>query len=101
MKLNEIEVGGRYIAQVSGRLTVVKVIDIKQVPPASWSSRGSWRTLIIAVNEATGRRITIRSPQRLLAVVDRGCKFCSQAFNRPAGNFTCSYCQRVWQAAAG
>jgi hypothetical protein len=32
--------------------------------------RDTWRTLIIAVNEATGRRITVRSPQRLRTRVD-------------------------------
>jgi len=65
LKLNEIQIGGRYAAKVSGRVVPVRVTEIKQIPPASWSSRSAWRTLIIAVNEATGRQITIRSPQRL------------------------------------
>ena len=34
-------------------------------PVARTLRRDAWRTLIIAVNESTGRRITIRSPQRL------------------------------------
>jgi transposase len=42
--------------------------QVRQIPPASWSSRASWQTLIYAANEATGRKITIRSPQRLRAL---------------------------------
>jgi hypothetical protein len=71
LKLSDVEVGGRYTAKVSGRIEVVQVTEIKQVPPASWSVRDTWRTLIIAVNEATGRRITIRSPRRLRTRVDQ------------------------------
>jgi hypothetical protein len=70
MKLKDIEVGGRYEAKVSGSVQVVRVVELKQIPPASWSTTGAWRTLIYAVNEATGRRITIRSPQRLRAKVE-------------------------------
>jgi hypothetical protein len=65
MKLKDIEVGGRYEAKVSGRVQVVRVVELKQIPPASWSARDAWRTIIIAVNESTGRKITVRSPQRL------------------------------------
>lgn len=67
MKLDDIQIGGRYIAKVSGRLVTVRVIQIRKVPSPSWSSRSAWRTLIEATNEATGRTITIRSPQRLRA----------------------------------
>jgi hypothetical protein len=70
MKLNEIEVGGRYLAKVSGKTQVVRVVELRAMPPASWSSRSAWRTLIYAVIDATGRKITIRSPQRLRARVD-------------------------------
>jgi len=69
MKLNDIQIGGRYQAKVSGRLVTVRVTEIKQIPPASWSARSAWRTLILAVNESTGRPITIRSPQRLRAAI--------------------------------
>ena len=62
MKLKDIQIGGRYVAKISGRLAVVRVTELKEVP-AFASDR--WKTLIYAVNEATGRRITIRSPQRL------------------------------------
>jgi len=65
MKKSEVVVGGRYVAKVSGRLVAVRVVDIREIPPAEWSSRSAWRTRILAVNEATGRTITIRSPQRL------------------------------------
>ena len=70
MKLAEVVVGGRYTAKVSGSLQVVRVTELKEIPPPSWSARGAWRTLIYAVNETTGRRITIRSPQRLRAKVE-------------------------------
>jgi hypothetical protein len=70
MKLNEIEVGGRYLAKVSGRTQVVRVVELRAMPPASWSPRSAWRTLIYAVNEATGRKVTIHSPQRLRARVE-------------------------------
>jgi hypothetical protein len=69
MKLSEVEVGCRYTAKVSGGICTVRVTELKEVPPASWSTRGAWRTLIYAVNEASGRKITIRSPQRLRAKV--------------------------------
>ena len=64
MKLSDIQVGGRYLAKVSGQIVTVRVVELKQVPPASWS-RSGWRTFVYAINEATGRRITTRSPQRL------------------------------------
>jgi len=43
-------------------LAVVRVVELKQIPPAYHLPNGNWRTLIYAVNEATGRRITVRSP---------------------------------------
>ena len=71
MKLADVVVGGRYTAKISGELHVVRVVELKEIPPASWSTgRANWRTLIYAVNEATGRKITIRSPQRLRAKVE-------------------------------
>jgi hypothetical protein len=69
MKLADVVVGGRYTAKVSGRVQIVRVVELNEIPPPSWSTRGAWRTLIYAVNEASGRRITIRSPQRLRAKV--------------------------------
>ena len=70
MKLSDVQVGGRYTAKVSGHVATVKVVEIKEIPPASWSRDGRWRTLIYAINEATGRRITLRSPQRLRSRVE-------------------------------
>ena len=68
MKLNDVQVGGRYTAKVSGRIVTVRVIEIVEVPATRWSSA---RTRIEAVNEATGRRVSIRSPQRLRRRVDQ------------------------------
>ena len=62
MKLKEVEVGGRYTAKVSGKVQVVRILEIRTTfHPVS----GRERTVFDAVNEATGRRITILSPQRL------------------------------------
>ena len=91
MKLSEVEVGGRYMAKVSGGICTVRVTELKEVPPASWSSRSAWRTLIYAVNEATGRRITVPSPQRLRPQPAKGCEFCRQPFNRGDGALACPY----------
>jgi hypothetical protein len=98
MKLNEIHVGCRYTAKVSGRIVTVRVVEIVAVQATRWSKA---KTQIEAVNEATGRRITIRSPQRLRKCADRGCEFCRQSFNRQAGPFTCPYCNLVWPATPG
>ena len=99
MKMQDVEVGGRYTAKVSGRIVVVRVVEIKEIPPASWSRRDTWRKLIYVVNERTGKRITIRSAQRLRArVAAKGCEFCRQDFNRPAGDFKCPYCGKTWSS---
>ena len=39
----------------------------------------TWRTSIVAVNEATGRRITVRSPQRLRPLPPKGCELPGQS----------------------
>ena len=97
MKLNDVKVGGRYLAKVSQHVQVVKVLAIQE----SSTFRGRSKTLIQVVNEATGRRITIRSPQRLRGPAPSdGCEFCSQDCNRPDGAFTCPYCRKVWQAVS-
>ena len=62
MKLKDVEVGGRYLAKVSGQRVTVRVVELKEVPALA---SDHWKTIIYAVNETTGRRITIRSPQRL------------------------------------
>jgi len=63
MKLKDIEVGGRYEAKVSGRRTVVRVVEIRQESARFGGGRST--TNIYAVNERTGKRLTIRSPLRL------------------------------------
>jgi len=68
LKLNDVQVGGRYTAKVSGRIVTVLVIEIVAVEATRWSNA---KTRIEAVNEATGWRITIRSPQRLRTRVDQ------------------------------
>lgn len=66
MKLKDIEVGGRYRAKVSGSLTTVRVVDLKE----SSTFGGPYRTTIVAINESTGRQISIRSAQRLRSRVE-------------------------------
>ncbi|MAD80992.1 MAG: hypothetical protein CMJ50_09160 [Planctomycetaceae bacterium] len=61
MKLKDVTIGGRYRARVSGAMTTVRVLDLKE----SSTFGGRFRTTIVAVNETTGRQITIRSAQRL------------------------------------
>ena len=67
MKLSEVEIGGRYTAKVSGRIVTVRVVEIVAVEATRWSNA---KTRIEAVNEATGRRVSIRSPQRLRSRAD-------------------------------
>ncbi len=66
MKITDVEIGGRYIAKVSGQMTTVKVLAIREVPPA-WHTPGStrWQKRIDVVNERTGRQLTFRSAARL------------------------------------
>jgi hypothetical protein len=68
MKLSDVQVGGRYTAKVSQKVVVVKVVAIDEVPSTRWSKA---KTRIEAVNEATGRRITLRSAQRLRAAIGK------------------------------
>ena len=60
MKAKEIEIGGTYLAKVSGRLVPVRVERAREVV----QGRDRVRTVYDAVNQATGRRIVVRSPQR-------------------------------------
>jgi hypothetical protein len=62
MKLSEVQVGGRYLAKVSGRLQVFRVV---RVHTRYDSFRKREKTTIECVNERTGRTIMVRSSQRL------------------------------------
>jgi len=61
MKISEINIGDRCMARVSGGLTVVRVLAIRE----AWTARGDSRRVIDVVNERTGRRLTFRSAARL------------------------------------
>lgn len=67
MKISEVEVGGRYLAKVSGKLTTVRVAAIRRT--AGWPEAD--RTVLDVVNEATGRRTTFRSAAKLRRRVDQ------------------------------
>jgi hypothetical protein len=58
MKSKDIQVGGRYVAKVSGRLAVVQIVGE--------SVHGGW----LARNVETDRPVRIRSPQRLRRPAD-------------------------------
>jgi len=61
MKIAEINIGQRYIAKVSGSLTTVRILAIRE----AWTASGNSRQVIDVVNERTGRRLTFRSAARL------------------------------------
>lgn len=67
MKLQDITIGGRYVAKVSGGMTIVRVLAIRE--DHSW---GTTRPRVVhridVVNERTGRRLTFRSAARLRRV---------------------------------
>jgi hypothetical protein len=67
MNLAQVTVGGRYTAKVSGNLTTVKVLAIRE--EAGWTSTRRAQTRIDVVNERTGRRTTFRSAARLRSAV--------------------------------
>ncbi|MCC6659506.1 MAG: hypothetical protein IT437_01340 [Phycisphaerales bacterium] len=70
MKITDVQVGGRYISKVSGVITTVRVLGIREAPPA-WHNpgQGRWRTRIDVVNERTRRKTTFASPARLRRVI--------------------------------
>ena len=65
MKISEVRVGGRYSAKVSNKLTIVRVERIGDT-----HTYAGVRKRIVAVNEATGRTIILRSAQRLRREVE-------------------------------
>jgi len=61
MKIADVKIGQRYVAKVSGSLTTVRVLAIRE----TWTESGNSRQVIDVVNERTGRRLTFRSAARL------------------------------------
>lgn len=70
MKISEVQVGGRYIAKVSGELTTVRVLGIREIPPP-WHGSNSdrWRKRIDVINERTGRKTSFASASKLRRAV--------------------------------
>ena len=62
MKSKDVEVGGRYTAKISGKLTIVRILEERVRYDAL---RRRERTTWLALNETTGRKVDIRSAQRL------------------------------------
>jgi len=80
-------------------LAVVRVVEIKQMPPHT-----TCRT-------ATGGRLSMQSTRRRAAdhgpfapapasIACEGCEFYGHAFNRGDGTFTCRTVASVWQGPA-
>jgi hypothetical protein len=67
MKITEIQIGARYLAKVSGSLTTVRVLAIRE----AWAASRRTRQVIDVVNERTGRKLTFRSAARLRRKVER------------------------------
>jgi hypothetical protein len=72
MKLKDVVVGGRYLCKVSGRLVTVKVTAINSTEGYSYTGTTFGnrvtvraRTSITAINEMTGREVSLRSAARL------------------------------------
>ena len=61
MKIADVQVGGRYVSKVSGVLTTVLVLAMRETS----TFNGASRSVIDVVNERTGRRTTFRSAARL------------------------------------
>ena len=53
MRKSEVHIGGRYVAKVSGNLTIIRL--------TSESPYGGWN----AVNERTGKEVRVRTAARL------------------------------------
>ncbi len=70
MKKNEVKVGGMYVAKVSDKLVTVRI--------DSTHSGGGWN----ATNTATGKRIRIKSAQRLRGAAKKTTK--ADAADKPA-----------------
>lgn len=67
MKSKEINVGGHYLAKVSGQLQTVRVDAIREVFSGRSPRTSQMRTIFDCTNVRTRRRITVRSPQRFRA----------------------------------
>lgn len=67
MKKNQIVVGGRYTARVSGKLVVIRVTDIKEFDPhfnPNSYRQAVTKTRYYGTNESTGRTVIFRSASR-------------------------------------
>jgi len=71
MKAKDVRIGGLYKAKVSDRLVTVRIDSV--------NSHGGWN----ATNTATGKRIRIKSPQRLRWEADRDGNETAPADNDP------------------
>lgn len=67
MKTKDIVVGGKYIAKVSGRLTTVRVLNVREVTTYSGASTRD-RKCFDVVNMATGRKTTFRSAAKFRSI---------------------------------
>lgn len=65
MKAKDIKIGDTYIARISGKLTTVRVTDIRErFSPGRYGANGRWQSFYDVVNLRTNRRTTFRSAQK-------------------------------------
>lgn len=74
MKANEIKQGGIYTAKVSGKITKVKVLAIRETSKfsrSSYSGQSVYRDAVVydVTNLSTGRRTTFKSAAKFRAAV--------------------------------
>lgn len=64
MRAKEIEIGGVYLAKVSGNIVPVKVLEKMESYHHRGVGCGAWRDNWRCVNVKTGRQLMVKSPQR-------------------------------------
>ena len=67
MKKNEIEIGGTYLAKVSGKLTTVRVDNIRET--GGWSPMSAAQTHYDVTNLTTKRHTVFRSAAKFRRVI--------------------------------
>ena len=67
MKHKDIKIGSLYVAKVNGRLTTVRVLDIR----GTWDRTGRLANRYDVVNLTTGRELVFRNPSKFRRKVNR------------------------------
>lgn len=89
MKAAEIQVGGKYIAKVSGKLTTVRVDGVRE---CGGFDRG--RLIYDVTNLATGRKTTFRSAAKFRSEVKESDTLIRRPFLIPSNESVGPYCTK-------